>query len=84
MNIEEKRLRRYVIATLDTPTLYLHRTPTIHNDYGFTDDIDYAMKLTKRSDANCLRNYYIQHESHYIDLVIVPIDIVYELINESE
>lgn len=82
--IEEKRLRRYVVATLDNPTLYLFRAPFVQNDYALTDDIDYAMKLTNKSDARVLKAYYNQHERPNKEFVVIPLDIVYELIDETE
>lgn len=82
--IEEKRLRRYVIASLGNPTLYVFRAPFVQNDYALTDDVDYAMKLTNASDARTLKNYYNEHERPDEEFVVLPINIVYELVNEYE
>ncbi len=78
----EKKVRKYVLATLDQPTLYLLKHP-FQKEYLFTDDIEAATKTIKMDVAQYVRNFYYMDTGAKIDLVIIPIDITYELIDET-
>ena len=74
----ELTLKRYVLATFDNPTQYLI---TEHfGKYSFTDNIQIASKFTNKSLANDMRNYFFNDTKLDIDLVVVPIEIEYNLI----
>lgn len=82
----EKKIRKYVIATLDIPTLYLKKTPG-KNEYIFLKDIEYCTKAVNKNIAEQIKDYYYQdtftNNNFPIDLVVVPLDISYEIVNES-
>jgi len=76
----EKKIRRYVIATLSSS--FLARN-SVGKTYLFTD-IDKATKFKSRSMANNWINYYRQDTNDLeLDLLVVPVDISYELIQEE-
>lgn len=77
-----KRIRKYVIATLDIPTLYLQ---SLHlGRWQFIDNIEAATKTYSKSLANQLiKSYYIDTGTK-VDMVVVPIDVTYEIIQEEE
>lgn len=77
-----KRIRKYVIATLDIPTLYLQ---SLHlGRWQFIDNIEAATKTYSKSLANQLiKSYYIDTGTK-VDMVAVPIDVTYEIIQEEE
>ena len=79
----EKTTRKYVIATLDNPTLYLKKTPT-KNEYCFVDNIEIATKTNSKALMKKILKYYYQDSGLNIELVVVPIDITYEIIEEDE
>ena len=81
---EEKRIKRYVIASFDSPTLYLYRLPGCSDQYAFTQNIDYAVKTVNQTDALLIKNDYLCQNGIQLDLVVLPINIVYELINEDD
>lgn len=75
---KEKEIRKYVIADLSQPTNYLHSLR--EGRYNFIDNIVAATKFVSKSVARqicdeCVMNFNI-------DLVIVPILITYEIIEE--
>lgn len=75
----EKKIRRYVIATLSSS--FLARN-SINKTYLFTD-IDKATKFKSKSMANNWINYYRQDTGDLeLELLVIPIDISYELIHE--
>lgn len=77
---KELVLKRYVIATFDNPTQYLI---TEHfGKYSFTDNIQIASKLTNKNLANELKDYFYKDTKLEIDLVVVPIEIEYSIIEE--
>ncbi len=78
----EKIIKKYVIATLDIPTLYLRKTPT-KNEYCFTDNIEIATKANSRKVTEQILRYYYQDTGLDIELVIVPIEITYEIVEEE-
>ena len=75
----EKVVRRYVIVSPDTCE-YLFRDPKYHG-YGYTNDVSIAVKFIDTMDANWLIKSLQQNLD--VDLTVVPLEITYELINES-
>ena len=75
---KEKELKKYVIADLSQPTNYLHSLRG--GKYNFIDNIIVATKFINKTIAQqicneCIRNFDI-------DLVVVPVLITYEIIEE--
>ena len=75
---KEKELKKYVIADLSQPTNYLHSLR--EGRYNLIDNIVAATKFVNKNIAQqicdeCIRNFNI-------DLVVVPIVITYEIIEE--
>lgn len=75
---KEKELKKYVIADLSCPTNYLHSLR--EGKYNFIDNIVAGTKFVNKNIAQqicdeCIRNFNI-------DLVVVPIIITYEIIEE--
>lgn len=77
----EKKTRKYVIATLDNPTLYLKKTPA-KPEYCFVEDIEVATKAMSRKSANLILSYYYSDTRLDTELVVVPVEITYEIIEE--
>lgn len=80
-NYLEGTLERYVIATLDNPTTYL-----IFKDDNitFTRQLYRATKTAGRNTANTIKNEFYAYTGRTdIDLVVLPIRITYEIINED-
>lgn len=76
----EKKIRRYVIASPDSGQ-YLIKKPG-RPIYNFTNNIIRATKCESELDAKfVIQCYYIDTHDNY-DLVAIPLDITYELINE--
>ena len=74
----EKETKKYVIADLSQPTNYLHSLRG--GKYNFIDNIIVATKFINKIIAQqicdeCSRNFQI-------DLVVIPILITYEIIEE--
>ena len=74
----EKETKKYVIADLSQPTNYLHSLR--EGRYNFIDNIIVATKFISKDIAQqicneCIRNFQI-------DLVVVPIIITYEIVEE--
>ena len=80
--ILEKKITKYVIATLDNPTLYLKKIYQ-QKKYVFSEDIEYATKTMSRDVAKIILDYYYSDTGDDIELVIVPVEITYSLINEQ-
>ena len=78
----EKEEKKYVIATLDHPTLYLKKTPA-KSEYIFTTDISIATKAASMHVAEQIKNYYYCDTGANIDLVVIPVMITFELIDEA-
>lgn len=77
----ESTLCRYVIATLDSPTTYL-----IFRDENitFTRQISRATKTAGRNTANTIKNEFYAYTGRTdIELVVLPIKISYEIVNEE-
>ena len=76
----EKKIKKYVIATIDGA--YLKKTPA-KNEYCFVEDIEIATKTMSKKMIQQVLDYYYQDTMTNIELVIVPVEITYELIDES-
>lgn len=75
---KEKELKKYVIADLSQPTNYLHSLR--EGKYCFVDNIITSTKFVNKNVAEmicneCMRNFDM-------DLVVVPIVITYEIVEE--
>jgi hypothetical protein len=79
----EKKTRKYVIATFSNPTQYLKKTPS-KNEYVFTEDIEYATKTLNKRLAEQIKKYFYIDTNIDLDLIVLPIEITYELINEND
>lgn len=80
----EKKVRKYVIATLDQPTQYLV-VPLSPSKYYFAEDIERASKtLTRKLAEDVQKLFYIDSGLKDIQTVIVPIEETYEIIMEDE
>lgn len=76
----EKILKKYVIATLDSPTTYLKSLGW--GEYIFTDNIELATKtLSKRVAHDIVYDYCIHFGK--TNFVIIPVEITFALIEES-
>ena len=78
----EKQEQKYVIATLDKETYYLKKTPA-KPEYMFVTDVSMATKSVSYKIAEQIKNYYYYDTNSNLDLVIVPVMITYELIDET-
>lgn len=78
--IEERR--RYVIASLDNPTQYV----MVHGGkkYSLVNSIVSATKYAERSLANQMIRYYRESTGDMRELVVLPVLITYDLIDETE
>lgn len=81
MKILEKQIRKYVIATLSSPTRYLK---SLHfGRYCFVEDIEGATKFLSKKLTNKMISYYIADTGDSdVELVVVPVEITYSLIKE--
>ena len=77
----EKEIRKYVIATLDNPTLYLKKAPG-ENNYLFVKDIEIATKGMSKHMINQIMDYYYMDTGADIPLVVIPVEITYKIIEE--
>lgn len=76
----EKELKKYVIADLSYPTNYLHSLR--EGRYNFIDNIVAGTKFVDKNIAQQICDECIR--CFNIDLVVVPILITYEIIDELE
>ena len=76
---KEKEIKKYVIADLSQPTNYLKSMKD--GKYCFIDNIVVATKFVNRYTAQEIGNECIKNTN--IDLVVVPIMITYEIIEEE-
>ena len=79
----EKKIRKYVIATLDNPTLYLKKTPG-KIEYCFVEDIEVATKAMSLSSMKQILKYYYFDTGLNTELVVVPVEITYEIIDDEQ
>ena len=75
----EKEIKKYVIADLSQPTNYLKSMRD--GKYCFIDNIVVATKFVSKITAQEICNECIKNTN--IDLVVVPIMITYEIIEEE-
>ena len=77
-----KKIRKYVIATLSSPTLYLYKKPGEYN-YSFSRNIETATKTLDCFDAEILlKEYFEATNDRDIEMVVLPLDVTFELIEE--
>lgn len=76
----EKEMIKYVIATMDGK--YLKKIPS-KKEYYFVDDIEIATKTTSKKMMKQVLEYYYQDTGMNVDMVIIPVKITYELVNET-
>lgn len=76
MKYIEKKIKKYVIATLDTPTKYIRSKG--HGEYVIVDDIEKASKTMGRKVAESVMNYFYYDTGMDMELVVVPVTITYE------
>ena len=76
---KEKEIKKYVIADLSQPTNYLKSMRD--GKYCFIDNIAVSTKFISKSTAQEICNECIKNTN--IDLVVVPIMITYEIIEEE-
>ena len=79
----EKKTKKYVAATLDTPTLYLKKTPG-KPEYYFVEDIEMATKTLSKKLMDQVISYYYLDTKVNVALVAVPVEITYEIIDDTE
>lgn len=78
----EKQLKRYVIATLDNPVQYLI---VEDGEVSLTKDIVRCTKAVSKSTAEYMRALFCTKTGQTdVELVIIPLDITYELVREDE
>lgn len=75
MKYTEKIIKKYVIATPDTPTKYIRSMG--NGNYLIVDDIEKASKTMGQKVAESLLNYFYYDTGADIDFVIVPVTITY-------
>ncbi len=77
----EKKTRVYVVADPESGQ-YLYKKPG-YTQYHFVKDIAKSTKTEDRSMALFLIQCYKDDTRDNLDLVVIPLEITYELINES-
>lgn len=84
MKYIEKVTKKYVIATLDQPTLYLKKT-LAKNEYSFVEDIELATKtVSENVMKQILKYFYYDTNLTDLELVVIPITITYAIIGDPE
>lgn len=79
----EKKVIKYVAATLDNPTLYLKKTPATP-EYCFVGDIEMATKTLNKRLMEQIISYYYSDTKLDTLLVAVPVEITYEIIDDTK
>ena len=79
----EKKIKKYVVATFDNPTLYLKKIPA-KKEYYFVEDIETATKTMSKKMAELILQYYYLDTGLDTEIVVVPIEITYEIIDDTE
>lgn len=74
---------KFVIATLSSPTMYMYKKPG-EFQYKFYKDIRKALFTLERDVAQMLLDEYKFYTGDDIELVVIPVEISYALVNESE
>lgn len=80
--MEIKEENKYIIAVVTEEFLFLRSL--YHGRYLFTDDIAMATKFTSKATAKEYINYYHTDTNDTIDLVVIPLRIKYDLVNETK
>ena len=88
--VNEKTLKRYVVACIsDNYCWYIRsvRSPVenqivAHVEYTMVTDIELADKYASRSIANTIRDDYLRMSKDTVDLVVIPLEIEYNLVKE--
>ena len=75
---KEKEIKKYVIADLSQPTNYLKSMKD--GRYSFIDNVVIATKFVSKITAQEICNECIRNTN--IDLVVVPVLITYEIVEE--
>lgn len=76
---KEKELKKFVIADLSNPTNYVMSKR--NGNYCLIDNIVAATKFISKNVANNICEECKQNTG--IDLVVIPINIIYEIIEEE-
>ena len=78
-----KKVIRYVIAVLcDDCNRFMFRN---NREYHFVEDASQATKFTSRETAEYyISCYKIETDDVSVEMVVIPMEISYSLINESE
>lgn len=77
-----KTSHRFIVATLDNPTQYLRKNM---DEYSFTDNIIYSTKCVGLEAAYFLKLGFIkQFKKNNIELVIIPLNIDYSLVEDTD
>lgn len=81
--VKEQELLQYVVATIDQTGTTLYLKSLHEGRYQLVEDISYATKLVNKATA---KMFYEIACSDFprIELVLLPVKITYELINELE
>ena len=82
MKFLEKKVKKYVAATFDNPTLYLKKIPA-KPEYCFVEDIELATKTLNKGLMNQIISYYRFDTRMDTTLVAVPVMITYEIVEEE-
>lgn len=82
-NMIEKEIKKYIVANADTGN-YL-KVELRNKKYDFVDNIEMATKTMDRSSANVIiGRFYSDVSANDQNLVVIPLKITYELIEEEE
>lgn len=76
----EKKITKYVVVTMDGK--YLKKTPS-KTEYCFVEDIELATKAMSKKMMKTILDYFYMDTKLDIELVIVPVNITYELVDET-
>lgn len=74
--------RKYVIATLSSPTQYL--LSKHWGKWAFTDNIEMATKTKTVNVAEMVKCNYYHDFGMDVDLIILPIEVEYRVVNECD
>ena len=78
----KETVRRYVCASLDNTTHYI--TALGNKQYMLSDKLSRGSKLEQRSAAKLLIDIYRKVTDDQRDFVVIPVDVTYSLIDESD
>lgn len=74
--------RKYIIATLSSPTQYL--VSRHWGNWAFTDNIEVATKAVSRKVAEMIRDNYYYDFGMDVELVVLPIEVEFRVIKECD